>query len=137
MKKLGILTLALTISVAGIALAGCQEQPEPLPESLKKGAPKLDSRLNELVDAEGRGEAISFAGQNNIELVDERVRVIVECVTGQVDTAAKAASTLGVVESSHGDLLQVVLPIGSLTTMADQAGVYFVRLPQQPLPGSS
>jgi len=126
---------------------GCQQQPEPAPTlssmpnplpptSPDKGNPKLDSQLNQLVLAESRGEASSFAKQISIELVDGNVRVIVECLPDQVDAAVEAASALGVVETSYRNLLQVVVPITSLTTLADAASIRFIRLPQYPSPAA-
>ena len=107
--------------------------PLELPE---KGNPKLDSQLNQLVSAESRGEATSFAEQSGIELVEGNVRVIVECLPDQIDAAVKAASALGVVETTYRNLLQVVVPITSLTTLADAESIRFIRLPQYPLPGA-
>jgi len=101
-----------------------------------KGNPKLDSQLNQLVSAEKRGEAASFAEQINIELVEGNVRVIVECLPDQIDTAVKAVSALGVVETTYRNLLQVVVPITSLTTLADAESIRFIRLPQYPSPGA-
>ena len=102
-----------------------------------KGNPKQDSQLNQLVSAERRGEAASFAEQSDIELVEGNVRVIVECLPDQIDAAVKAVSALGVVETSYRNLLQVVVPITSLTTLADAAGIRFIRLPQYPLPATT
>lgn len=130
-----------------LTTVGCQEQPEPAPTLSptpnplspalpEKGNPKLDSQLNQLIQAENLGDAASFAEQSNIKLVDGSVRVIVESLPEQVDATTKAASALGVVETSYGDLLQVLVPVASLTTLADAASVRFVRLPQYPVHGA-
>jgi len=104
-------------------------------ELAEKGNPKLDSQLDQLVRAERRGEAASFARQSDIELVDERVRVIVECVPGQLDAATEAATALGAsVETSYDNLLQAVVPITSLTALADTPSIRLVRVPWYPLP---
>ena len=103
-----------------------------LPE---KGNPRLDSHLNQLVSAEKRGEAASFAAQSNIELVGGSVRVIIECVPGQLEAATEAAAEAGAeIETSHDDLLQAVVPVTSLTTLADASSIEFIRLPRYPLP---
>ena len=39
----------------------------------------------------------SFAQERNIDLVDDKVRVIVECLPDQIDAAVEAASNLGIV----------------------------------------
>ena len=105
--------------------------PLELPE---KGNPKLDSQLNQLVSAQTSRRAATFAQESNIELVDGNVRVIVECLPDQIDAAVEAASALGVVETSYRNLLQVVVPITSLTTLADAESIRFIRLPQYPSP---
>ena len=124
--------LTISIGILFLATVGCT--PDNLPD---KGNPKLDSQLNQLVQAEIRGEAASFAEQHNITLVDDRVRVIVECSPGQVDAADEIVSAVGVVESRYDDLLQAMVPVSSLTALADIASVRLIRLPQQPVPGGS
>ena len=109
--------------------------PSDLPD---KGNPKLDSQLNQLVDAEEHGEAASFAAQSDIELVDGAVRVIIECLPGQLEAATEAATNAGAkLETSYDNLLQVVVPITNLTTLADAASIHFIRLPQHPLPAAT
>lgn len=133
------------ISLLGLLLFSCQKQLEPTPvpspkpnprqpTSLEKVNTKLDSQLNQLVQAAKLGDIETFAEQSNIELVDGAVRVIVESLPGQVDAAVEAASNLGILEASYNNLLQVVVPITSLTTLANEASVRFVRLPQYPVP---
>jgi len=148
MKKsisIGILILIVLLSLS--ILVGCQHQPEPAPTPSsipnsptptlpEKGNPKLDSQLNQLIQAERLGDAASFAEQSNIELVDGNVRVIVESLPGQVDAAVEAASALGMIETSYDNLLQVIVPIANLTVLANESSVRLVRLPQYPLPGT-
>lgn len=106
-----------------------------LPE---KGNPKLDSQLNQLVRAETRGDAALFAEQSDIELIGSSVRVIIECVPGQLAVATEAATNAGAnLETSHDDLLQAVVPISSLTTLANEESIHFIRLPQYPLPADT
>ncbi len=141
---IGISLVSLTLLLSSCPVFGGQPASDEegldlsqteLPE---KGNPNLDSQLNQLVRAEMRGEAASFAQQSNIELVDGNVRVIIECVPGQLDAATEAAIALGAsVETSYGNLLQVVVPIASLTTLADSPSIHFIRLPQYPLPGAT
>jgi hypothetical protein len=150
MKKLNILliTVILCVLLLVVTTVGCQQQPEPAPTlspvpnplppaSSDKGTPKLDSQLNQLVDAESRGEVTSFAEQSRIELVDGAVRVIIECIPGELEAATEAATNVGAkVETSYRNLLQVVVPITSLTTLADAESIHFIRSPQYPLPGA-
>ena len=131
------LLLSSCLAYEGQSASGEEGQDLPPIEVPEKGNPKLDSQLNQLVLAERRGEAASFAEQSNIELVDGAVRVIIECVPGQLEAATEAASALGVVETSYRNLLQVVVPITSLTTLADAASIHFIRLPQYSLPATT
>ena len=138
MRKLATSSIVILLIVFSLLMMiGCQEQSEPSYQLPEKGNPKLDSQLNQLVQAEMRGEAALFAEQNNIALIDGRVRVIVECSPGQVDAADEAVSAAGVVESRYGDLLQAVVPVSSLTALADKTSIRLIRLPQQPVPGGS
>ena len=102
-----------------------------LPE---KGNPKLDSRLNQLVSANTTRKVESFAQEHNIEMVDDNVRVIVECLPDQIDEAVRAAADSGIVETSYRNLLQVVVPVSQLTAVADKPSVRLVRLPSYPVP---
>jgi hypothetical protein len=104
-------------------------------EPAKKGNPKLDSQLRQLISAEARGEASLYAEQINLELVDNNVRVIIECEPGQLEVATQAAVEAGAkLETSYDNLLQVLMPITELDTLADAAGIRFIRLPQPSLP---
>ncbi len=135
--------VVLLVSIGGFALvpAACTSSqdeinlpPLDLPD---KGHPKLDSQLNRLVNAERNGEAASFAEQSDIGLFNGSVRVIIECVPGQLEAATEAATNAGArVETSHDNLLQVVVPITSLSTLADAASIRFIRLPLYPLPAA-
>ena len=87
-----------------------------------KGNPKLDSQLNRLVDAGSLGT----------------VRVIIESMPDQLEAASEAATNAGAkVETSYGNLLQVMVPITSLTTLASATSIRLIRMPQQPLPATT
>ncbi len=129
-----LLSSALFSGEQPAAAADGEELDLPPIELPDKGNPKLDSQLNQLVSTETSKRAASFAQESNIELVDGSVRVIVESLPDQVDAAVKAAGALGVVETSYRNLLQVVVPISSLTALADTPGIRLVRLPWYPLP---
>lgn len=102
-------------------------QPYELPE---KGNPKLDTQLNELVAIKTPEKAPSYAQKYDMGLDEGYVRVIVECIPGQVDTAIEAAITLGAdVETGRLDLFQITVPLSSLTTLAESPAVSFVHLP--------
>ena len=89
------------------------------PESLPpKGPPKLESSLWHLVEAQRRGglSALSAeAERSGITLQDDAVRVIIEAQPGQASAASDAAALAGgIVETSYGDLVQVLAPVGNL-----------------------
>ncbi len=106
----------------------------PKIEPREKGNPKLGSHLWDIIEAESQGEAESFAsGRDNIELVDGGVRVIIECVPGQVEAAAEAATNAGAkLETSYKNWLQAVVPITSLTALAEAESIRFIRVPILP-----
>lgn len=144
-RKVGItILMVMIVSIGVLALlpSSCTPTQDinnlPPLDSPDKGNPKLDSQLNQLVSAERRGEAASFAEQSNIELIDGGVRVIIECVPGQIEAATKAAAEAGAkLETSYDNLLQVVAPITKLSTLAEDSSIRFIRLPQYPLPGAT
>ena len=134
-----VVVLLVSIVVLALVPLACTSDQEvtdlPPLELPDKGNPKLDSQLNQLIQAATKGEAVSFAEQHDIELMDGKVRVIIECLPGQFEAATKAATEAGAkVETSHDDLLQVLMPITNLTTLADTASIRFIRLPQYPVP---
>ncbi|MBI4267223.1 MAG: hypothetical protein HY662_00380 [Chloroflexi bacterium] len=138
MRNIRILPLVLFLLSYGILIIGCQGNPAVAPDAGKEeGNPKLESRLNELVRAEERGEAVSFAQQNNITLVDNRVRVIVEVLPGQMAAVTQAAGKLGIVETSYQNLLQVVIPVAHLTALANEPDVRLIRFPLSVVPDTS
>ena len=138
-KVLMVLAIVSTLFLTSLACASGQDVIDILPSELPdKGNPKLDSQLNQLLHAEKNGEAESFAEQHGIDLVDGKVRVIIECENGQLDSAVKAATEAGAnVETSYENLLQIVVPISSLDNLTDAASIRFIRLPQYPLPAVS
>lgn len=132
------LLLSICLGCGGQAASNNGGQDLPQIEMPEKGNPKLDSQLNQLVTAQSRGEAALFAEQSAIELVEGRVRVIIECVPGQVEAATEVATDAGAqLETSHDNLLQAVVPISSLTTLADEESIHFIRLPRYPLPAAT
>ncbi len=135
---IAVVPLVIVLALFPACTSGQDVIDLPPPELPDKGNPKLDSQLNQLVSAESRGEAASFAEQSDIEWVDGSVRVIIECVPGQIEAASEAATNAGAkLETSYDNLLQVVVPITSLTTLADAASIRFIRLPQYPLPATT
>ena len=121
-----LLVVVLLVS-AVFSLAGCGTNKE---DSINK----LDSRLMGLIDAEKKGEIESFAHIAGFELVDGSVRVSIECVSGQLDAAVKVAERFGTVEAIayRAEHVQVLIPITSLTTLAEEESILFIRDIEKP-----
>ena len=130
------LLFAVSVLLASGMITGCAEN-GPSTNELKTGNPKLSSPLNQLVQAESRGEVVSFAQQHNIELIAKRVRVIVEALPGQIEAARNAVSAVGTLEASDGNLLQAVVPTSGLAGLAELPSIRLIRLPMQAVPGAA
>jgi hypothetical protein len=103
--------------------------------NISAASPKMDSQLTQLVAAAERGEAASFAERHNIKIAEGSVKVIIECVPGQLEAARKAVLNHGAqVETAYENLLQVSAPVTSLTALAEAESIRFIRLPQVPVP---
>lgn len=101
--------------------------------------PKLDTHLNLLILAEEAGIAEAYAIPRGIKLIDGSVRVIIECVPGQVDAAAKAAVDVGATQVdtlSSYNLVAAVVPITSLDALSEEESIGFIRQPVRPVPGA-
>ena len=94
---------------------------------------RLDFNIKELIQAEKRGEAEEFAQSIDIELVDgSSVKVIIECVPGQCEAAAEAATRVGAEQvgiKEHLNIVRAVVPITRLTTLAKEESIRLIRLP--------
>ena len=133
------LLLALTVVSLVLILSACASDwgitDLPPLDPPDKGNPKLDSVLNQLVLAEKRGEATAFAAQSSIELNDGSIRVIIESVPGRLEEAKEVASDANArIETSYNNLLQVVVPISGLLTLAESESIDYIRLPHTPWP---
>ena len=116
----------------GETAAVAEENVEDLPpiESPEKGNRKLRSGLNNVIAAYERGEAEEYARQSDIKLIDgDKVRVVIWCEPDQAEAAADIASALGEVELiTRSGLVQVVVPITSLTALAEAESIRFIEL---------
>ena len=103
-----------------------------------KSYPDLESILGELVRLqleEGHLTVSEFSSQRNIDVIDSKVKVIVEANPGQYEAACEAISGLGAeIEASYEYLFRALIPISDLTVLAENPAVRFVRLPRKPFP---
>jgi subtilisin family serine protease len=134
--------------VPGPSVPATQQDISPIPPNVggdrggapprPKSHPKLDSTLNELrltYRSGGTAEARRFALTRVVELREDQVRVVVEAVAGQADDAIQGIRDLhGVVEVSHGHLIQARVPLPALESLPLLEAVTFVRLPGYGIP---
>ena len=106
------------------------QQPFEPPE---KGNPKLDSQLNQLATAQASGETVPFALESYGDVSGDVVRVVVECLPGQIDSVTQTVSDYSVIETSYDNLLQMTVPVVDLTALAETPGITLVRMPQHPV----
>ena len=113
--------VSILLVVSSFSTAGCTNKEDTVN--------KLEGHLNQLIRAEQRGEAEEFARQGNIKLLDGNVRVEIVCLSGHAEEVARAAGAFGIVELTHRDLVQAVVPITNLNALDELEGIRFIRLP--------
>ena len=119
-----VFLVAVLLASAVFPLSGCSSEDEDVSN-------KLDSRLIALIDAEKRGETESFVQSRGFDLVDGSVMVSIKCVPGQLKAAVKAAARLGTVEvvADRAETMKALIPIASLTALAKEESISFIREP--------
>jgi len=140
---------------SGFLLSGCMagtEEPTPpettLPvddlvevEETKSPVitnPKLDSSLNQLLDAyrnNGLAEPQSFATTHGLVLEGDRVQVVIVTTPQAIDKLTETVIILGgEVQGHYEGRLQALVPIDSLESLAEQQDVQRIREPSRPIP---
>ena len=105
--------------------------------SLEKGHPKLQSALYELAATQESRRA-GLAAERGIHFSDGMVRVIAEASDEEAQEAAVAVEALGgTVETTYRGLVQAMVPVSSLTSLADEPCVRLVRLPWVAVPAAT
>jgi hypothetical protein len=98
-----------------------------------KGNPKLDSTLNSLV-SDSSGEQSGFlTSQEGLSLTENTIRVIIESSLGQSDEILPSLATMGTIESTYGNDIQMVVPVSNITQLAEISSINKVRVPILPL----
>ena len=125
-NKRCLLVVALLLSSAVLSVPGCNSEPEE--------HPKLSSMLDKLVQAEWRGEAEEFAQPRGIELLYDdaglvSVEVEIECLPEKVEKAAEVIGTYGTVGVVASRSISAIVPIASLSALADEESIEHIRLP--------
>jgi len=100
--------------------------------------PKLDSSLNQLLDAyrnDGMAEAQSFATTHGMVLEGDRVQVVIMTTPQAIDKLTATVISLGgEVQGHYKGQLQALVPIDSLESLAEQQDVQRISEPSRPIP---
>ncbi len=119
--------------------AGLEESPEYVAN------PKLDSVLTRLIGIrsdQGEDAAEAFARMRKIDYRDGSVRVVAATAASPAAMSGQAAASIlrarivflgGRVETRYRNLVQTLLPLDALESMAADPLVRYVRLPLRPL----
>jgi hypothetical protein len=99
------------------------------------GNPKLDSALNQLLEAYEQGGlagARAFAGTRGIVLGNDRVQVEVILCQGAAGDLREAVEAVGGEYQGHYEtLLQALVPLTALESLAQRPDVEMIRLPRR------
>lgn len=97
--------------------------------------PKLDSSLNQLLDAYrsgGLAEAQTFAESHRMLLDDDRVQVEIVVAGEEISNLSEAIETAGGEYQGHyKTLLQALAPLDALESLAERADVEMIREPRK------
>jgi hypothetical protein len=145
----------------GIASRPVEEQPSqlPVPEqeelvpveepgvpaeesgAAEAGNPKLESSLNELLAALGAGgaaEAQAFAASRAIIMENGQVLVEIVAEAGAMASLQEAVEAAGGEYRGHyEDLMEAMVPLEALASLAARPEVQLIRPPQQAIPSIS
>jgi hypothetical protein len=104
-------------------------------ERSPKSNPKLGSSLNQLLEAYQRGglaEAQTVAKMHGTKLDQDRVQVELVVAKGSVSDLREAIETIGGEYQGHYEtLLQALVPLDALESLARQPGVQVIREPRR------
>lgn len=107
-------------------------------ERTSKGNTKLESSLNQLLNAyqqDGLAEAQAFAQAHQIVIEDDRVQVVVVTTSEAIPDLREALDALGgEYESHYENLLQALMPLDALETLAQRSDVKTIREPRRARP---
>jgi hypothetical protein len=100
--------------------------------------PKLDSTINQLLEAydgEGMAGAQAFAEVRGLVLEGRSVQVVIVTTPDAVDGLAEAvASQGGEVQGHYEGLMEALVPIEALVSLAELPEVQQIREPQRAVP---
>jgi len=105
--------------------------------SKSKSNPKLSSRMNQMLEAYrvgGMSGARIYAINHNMMLQEDRIQVTIVACEGATGDVRKAVEALGGEYQLHyKNLIQAILPISALETMAKRPDVKVIHEPRRAL----
>ena len=111
------------------------------PGAPESGNPKLESSLNQLLAAHSAGglaEAQAFATSRALIMSDGQVLVEIVADAGEMQALQEAVEAAGGVYRGHYEgLMEAMVPIEELESLAANPGVQVIRPPQQAIPAIS
>jgi hypothetical protein len=110
-------------------------------DAAESGSPKLESSLNQLLAARSAGgfaEAQAFATSRGIILSDGQVLVEITADADEMQALKEAVEAAGGEYRGHYEsLMEALVPIGELASLAARPEVQLIRPPQQAIPAIS
>jgi phosphoenolpyruvate-protein kinase (PTS system EI component) len=104
-------------------------------ERSSKGNPKLDSSLNQLLEAYRQGgtaEAQAFATMHMMVLDDNRLQVeVITSAEAMSDLIAAIEAVDGEYQSHYETVVQALVPIEALESLAQRSDVQAIREPRR------
>ena len=125
------MTAAICLVPAAVAQPDVGIERSPTREKGARGHvdDRVDSQLAAVVAARAHGAqaALRTARTNGLEIVQGRIRVVVEA--SSVDARTAVAERGGLVEATAGNLIEALLPAASIDAVSTARGVERVRTP--------
>lgn len=97
-------------------------------------ATRIQSALSDLAAAResgGLAAAEEFAAERGFKLTDGRVQLVIETPDPEAAAAAVTAAG-GIIETTHGSLVQASVPVEQLNELSASASVDYLRQPETP-----
>jgi len=118
--KLALVALLL----AGAANSGAAFPSNDSNSTGKAGHPKMEQVLFQLAGSENPQ---AFAAQRGIDMVGDRVRVII-VLANEENISGRFNITI---EVQDKNLVQALVPVGALLDMANETGIGYIKLPEK------
>jgi hypothetical protein len=116
------LLILLPLIIVLFPILACNPKPE--------GNPKLENVLVQLIQAEKRGEEVTFAKQYVLKLKDDTVQVSVIFAPGQAEIAARAVTDIGGELGAKGARgFDAFVPINKLEALSKEKSIIMIEKP--------